>query len=1756
MRGDGENSGRNAALTALSGGVLGSGGPAIMLVMAALVFASLDGTHSTAPPPVKEEARNEQPEDVDSTSSNVVAPFREEDVTAALRPLWKYLENPTEVQNAAAGTVKSGPTLKPMSGPSPWSGLAGLDVQQVVIAMLPDPVETGSKYEFDMGLEAIQKAIESEGYLIDCFNNPWGNFGPRTGQPAPETREYQRLPACVIFRAGDDELAYNPRRNLTLLLVVGESNTSGMHPVAMRTALECAKALTPLDARRRRTIRIVGPTYSGTAEALARILSRWLDDNPECNAWVCSGSATGVEKGQFEGLAAPTKGGSKPGRVIYSATVLPDDLTLIAALEHLRDPARGQPYGEPDKTVFLVESGTLLGNQIFRRIDELNQRHDFKKPFTFIPFPRRLAQIRDISDLSEGINLTLKSAKDLPLAEKGQMKEIFPVSDPAMTQWSDREIVTHILSTITGEDARNVGILASEVRNVLALVKLVNRYCPDVQIFLINNDLLFTYDTFAAEFYGAVIASSYPLDSRTQNWSFPANGEGIRRLLSNETDLGRYNACLVLLNAEPDPRHEGRLILRGQAEDMLVYGPPFADVVADRTNSGSGAPSRPCVWINLVGQNETWPVRALDLGTFSRQGCPKHEPSLRERLDLLRRKLRSRTSPKFTLSEHEWARRASHLASAARTILEGLPGALDGAVEPAFRESGDAAEMEVQRRIIEDSKSRAAHASELSTLRLAAEDDARTALGGTDGAKGDQQAKDRPRSGPSGPSARSLMITAIETIESEAGGTASQDRLRKLSWAAYQYYKFALIYQKANPLFERERKMEGTAVYRFETELAWIEALSHLPIASGDLLRTEQALLAAELAELAPHIEQPDPSAASPPRETAIKEQLARILKAGLECSTSLRSLTGHLARLDNQCGCDETDQSPEEAPLHKRWTTYRMARSVLGGAIEHYHKLLEPNKPTITTGIRGILQTIDDAISPVLNKHRRSERNVERTIEALAEASERVDQARKAQELIPPVFNVELQYLEAISAIRPPDPANVAKPGSVVSILSELPWLYHVSLVVWMILAAVVTVLILLGNKGQNEETPRNSWFALSVKSDMGKGLYLRILIMTLFVILGLVSRPMLVILSGAECLLCWELVAIAVGSSLVLSRLRSVERSALFSWTAAAVLLVVALVGSALLMPRFGGIESEYWLLIIASGATLMDLLVLGNLVLWMSRPRSETKSPSWESLAAWGPWLILEVAAIFMIWTPTWRDVTPEDLYTATRLPFLSSGVSPLPTAMFLAALYIYWCLNRLRTIECGRRLPPRDHVKNSVRTRLERSPAQRSMWCDQLKSAADTFESLGSTLRTLAVPRFTLTGLRDWLKELLNWQGILMVVVLAALLITFRFGSLWRGRFNPTPEGQWYDTLLLMALYAYLFLYLEAFCLLGLAWGSLRRLLETLETLPLQAALNRLPIQVCQGFGRFTGGAWESERAENSLRLAKCGFAGEVARGLNSCDEDLASSSGGGVPSQLHHAQPRSWKSMKALHEAARGPWDQADPETETRAELLAWECLPFVVTAWDRRDPRETFGHAGSMAGDTGNARQSAVGNGTKVTRLSIHGKLPEHGNGGSCLGSPTATVSLVASRRDLDRRDGVEWLELAEDFVLISLLVLLKRYSGPIRSLSAFLMCSPVLLLFAVTSYPFQPQRMLTMAAWALVLAALAITSWIFIQIDRDPFVSRVSRTTPYATTFDVSLLTKLLPMLVPVFGLILSAFPKVGFTLRSILEPLGQALK
>ena len=177
-----------------------------------------------------------------------------------------------------------------------------------------------------------------------------------------------------------------------------------------------------------------------------------------------------------------------------------------------------------------------------------------------------------------------------------------------MTIATDSLILSNILATIASEDIRYVGIVATDILDVIYLTRLIRENCPDVQIVLVGNDLRYTDPQFTLDFRGTIIASSYPLDARAQVWSYPFEGAIERRLFANEYDVGRYNAGLVLLNAVTDPNHEGRLAIDAtKAEDLLVYGRPFVATFFDSFNR------RPQIWINQVGQFNVWPLKVLPL---------------------------------------------------------------------------------------------------------------------------------------------------------------------------------------------------------------------------------------------------------------------------------------------------------------------------------------------------------------------------------------------------------------------------------------------------------------------------------------------------------------------------------------------------------------------------------------------------------------------------------------------------------------------------------------------------------------------------------------------------------------------------------------------------------------------------------------------------------------------------------------------------------------------------------------------------------------------------------------------------------------------------------------------------------------------------------------------------------------------------------------------------------------------------------------
>jgi hypothetical protein len=172
---------------------------------------------------------------------------------------------------------------------------------------------------------------------------------------------------------------------------------------------------------------------------------------------------------------------------------------------------------------------------------------------------------------------------------------------PNMTTPAEELVLSRILATISQDGYRYVGIIASDVRDKIFLASVIRDYCPDVQLFTTEGDLMLAHPDYSDYLRGTVIASSYPLVSRNQLRSFTYGGGARRLQFSNQSDEGIYNAALALL---------------GYYDKLLDYGPPFlsvddqAGLHALEPGKADDKPPRlePSVWLSVVGRYGLYPI--------------------------------------------------------------------------------------------------------------------------------------------------------------------------------------------------------------------------------------------------------------------------------------------------------------------------------------------------------------------------------------------------------------------------------------------------------------------------------------------------------------------------------------------------------------------------------------------------------------------------------------------------------------------------------------------------------------------------------------------------------------------------------------------------------------------------------------------------------------------------------------------------------------------------------------------------------------------------------------------------------------------------------------------------------------------------------------------------------------------------------------------------------------------------------------------
>lgn len=472
---------------------------------------------------------------------------------------------------------------------------------EYLIATVPDPIDSGYGYVFDQVVDAIQRAIEKkDGYILDRCWLPWEidrKAKPKPGEPPSNLRETS--PGVLLFRHGRDKAMHVKDPGLCVVFLVGETPMSGVHKQAFYRALSLMRDVGYPEGQ---PVRVLGPYFSGSQTSLQFVIGDWwtrsdstsiyaLDHHPVYRFQIITGNATAVRKSEFFGYEAnkDTFPSWRKDGVSFSSTVIPTRTTLGAMLHFLtrrdgsatREPLPGGVDRLPGKVAVLAESNTAFG----KAFNDVKQDQ-----LITLRFPLHISRVKnEYTTAAKEKDKKAGLTEDDPLlalsiAEEAGATEGVPSQGGSTTTATNGQVLSRILQTISREHCRYVGVIASDTRDKLFLIRLIREHCPDVRVFVTDGDLLLTHPEYRYYMRGVIIGSTYPLVPRNQNWVDAGRRERI--LFPSVGAQGYYNATLMHL---------------GLPDQLLEYGAPaFALRDADQSEL---ADQRPPIWVSMVAPN-------------------------------------------------------------------------------------------------------------------------------------------------------------------------------------------------------------------------------------------------------------------------------------------------------------------------------------------------------------------------------------------------------------------------------------------------------------------------------------------------------------------------------------------------------------------------------------------------------------------------------------------------------------------------------------------------------------------------------------------------------------------------------------------------------------------------------------------------------------------------------------------------------------------------------------------------------------------------------------------------------------------------------------------------------------------------------------------------------------------------------------------------------------------------------------------------
>ncbi len=483
------------------------------------------------------------------TQTNGQSPAAEDPCAAGTRALLRYQ------------ALYSTPSVAPVSGRG--EGNAQAPPLRHLIALVPDPVESGYPDYYDAVVEGVQEAVAfpsgGSSYLRDRGWLPWpGRRATTHGQ----RRCWGTQPGVLVYRPQTD-----PATSYAIVvLLVGETPTWGLQERQFERALTLVDDFAAWWPSKQGgdEYRIVGPTFSGTAASLAAAIRKHATPRTRRFA-VASGTATSPDVAStVKGIAAGASDGE--GRVSYSP-VTPQDPDLLTAMRLFLCQRGGHcEAGRDPNIALLTESLTSYGSAGAER----------EPKFLELKFPPSLAPIRTPnSDPVDSTGDTSGAAPPdgAPLAQG--------TSDTALSKNAGVAhdlALAEVLRGLSARHVRFIGILATDALDVVFLAQRIRSEFPDVRLFTLSTDVRYLTPDYAPFLNGMLVAHSVPpaIDNHSTS-------------LKNEMVGSVFNAARTLLG-DPAPPPAVRISLIGNGAFWQID----ADRIGGEPVDPASCPRRPC----------------------------------------------------------------------------------------------------------------------------------------------------------------------------------------------------------------------------------------------------------------------------------------------------------------------------------------------------------------------------------------------------------------------------------------------------------------------------------------------------------------------------------------------------------------------------------------------------------------------------------------------------------------------------------------------------------------------------------------------------------------------------------------------------------------------------------------------------------------------------------------------------------------------------------------------------------------------------------------------------------------------------------------------------------------------------------------------------------------------------------------------------------------------------------------------------------